>query len=196
MLYEKFETIQTFLLGPCFEHNVNRSVRSGVHTTGKMLQEEAVITAVQRTADLSLIAFLRWKKLLFCTGTNAKCFTFFSPQDGMSTKCPFWTENLELFHSSWPLYEFTKTCSYLSPLLQEQLHVAILAVGGSATPVQRCLDPTELSSDDSDAFPGEAVAQLLPGFSLFVDEPFNCRLNPESANHTLSKHQAISPPLK
>lgn len=79
---------------------------------------------------------------------------------------------------------------------KNSLHVAILAVRGSATPVQRCLDPTELPSDDSDAFPGEAVAQFLPGFSLFVDEPINCHLNPQSANHTLSKHQAISPSLK
>lgn len=192
MLCEKFEMIQTFLLGLCFEHSVNKSVRSDVHTTGKTLQEEAVITAVQRMADLSPVAFLRWKKLLFCTGTNPKCFTFFPPQDGMSTKCLFWTENLEVFHSSWPLYEFTETCNYLSLLLQEQLHVAILAVGSSAMPVQRCLHPTELSSDNSDAFPAEAVAQFLPGFSLFVDEPINCHLNPQS----LSKHQAISPPLK
>lgn len=113
----------------------------------------------------------------------------------MSTKCPFWTENLELFHSSWLLYDFTEACSYLSLLLQEQLDVATLAGGDSATPVQRCLDPTELCSDDSDAFLGEAVAQFFPGFSSFVDEPINCHLKPQSANHTLSKHQAIPPAL-
>lgn len=59
MLYDKFEMIQTFLLGLCFEHCVNKGVRSDVHMTGKMLQEEAVITAVQRMADVSFIAFLR-----------------------------------------------------------------------------------------------------------------------------------------
>lgn len=50
MLYEEFERIQTLLLGLCFEHRVNNSVRSDVHTTGEMLQEEAVITAVQKMA--------------------------------------------------------------------------------------------------------------------------------------------------
>lgn len=103
----------------------------------------------------------------------------FSLQDGMSTKCPFWTENLELFQSSWPLFAFTETCSYLSLFL----HVAILAVGLSAMPVQCCLDPTQCSSGDRDTFPGEAVAQFLPGFSLFMDEPINCHLTPQSAHY-------------
>ena len=118
-----------FCLAPVLS-SVNKSVRSDVQTHGNRLQEEAVITAVQRRADLSPIAFSRWKNLLFCTGTNPECFTFFSPQDGKSTKCLFWTENVELFHSSRPLYEFSKSCSYWSLLLQEQLQVAILAAGG------------------------------------------------------------------
>lgn len=57
-LCEKFEVIQTFLLGLCFEQSINKSVRSDVHTTGKTLQEEAVITAFRRMADLSPVAFL------------------------------------------------------------------------------------------------------------------------------------------
>lgn len=52
------------MLGPSSERSVAKSaqsVRSGVYTA-EMLQEEAVIAAVQRLADLSPIAFLRLKK--------------------------------------------------------------------------------------------------------------------------------------
>lgn len=40
ILYERFEMIQILLLGLCFEHSVNKSVRGDVHPAGKMLQEE------------------------------------------------------------------------------------------------------------------------------------------------------------
>lgn len=54
MLNGRFEMIQTFLLGLSCEHSVNKSIRSDVYTTRKILQEEAVISAVQRMADLLL----------------------------------------------------------------------------------------------------------------------------------------------
>lgn len=133
--------IQTFLLGLCFENSVNKSVRSGVCTTGKMFQGETVITVVPRMADLAPVAFLRFKKLLFCIGTNPKSFS--SP----STR---WNVNKMLL-LDWKYWVFPFLLatvwvyfSFLSLLLQEQLHVAILEVGGSAISVQRCLDPTEL----------------------------------------------------
>lgn len=129
-------------------------------------------------ADIASIAFLRPKKP-YCSALEQaqNVSLYFPPKDGMSTKYPSWPENLDLFHSSWPLHEFTEEHSYLSLLLQEQLPEAILAVGSSAVPVQCVLDPSDLSSGNSDAFPCEAVAQFLPGSSFFVDEPINCHLN-------------------
>lgn len=130
--------IQAFLLGLCFENSVNRSLTSGVYTTGKMFQEEAVITAVPGTADLAPVAFLRFKKLLFFIGTNPKSF---------SSPLTRWNVNKMLL-LDWKCWVFPFLlaivwvyCSYLSLLLQKKLHVAILAVGGSATSVQHCVDP-------------------------------------------------------
>lgn len=63
MLYDKFEPIQTFLIvkrcspSECSVAKSAQSVRSGVYTAEKMLQEEAVIVALRRLADLSPVAF-------------------------------------------------------------------------------------------------------------------------------------------
>lgn len=78
MLYERFETIQILLLSLFFEHNLQKCQRwcaPWENATGG-----AGVRAAQRMADLSSITVLRPKKpLLFCTGTNPKCFTLFSP---------------------------------------------------------------------------------------------------------------------
>lgn len=63
MPYDKFEPIQTFLIvnrcspSECSVTKSAQSVRIGVYTAEKMLQEEAVAVALQRLADLSPVAF-------------------------------------------------------------------------------------------------------------------------------------------
>lgn len=43
MLYGRFEMIKILLLGLCFQHSVNKSVRGDVHPAGKMLQKELLL---------------------------------------------------------------------------------------------------------------------------------------------------------
>lgn len=78
------------MLGPSSERSVTKSaqsVRSGVYTAEKMLQEEAVIFTgggcdcgcpkAGRSISNCFFEIKKKKKVLFCTGTNPECFTFF-----------------------------------------------------------------------------------------------------------------------
>lgn len=166
MLYERLEIIQILLLSLFFEHNQQKYQRWCARWEDATWG--AVIMAAQRMPDLSSIAVLRPKKP-YCSALEQtqNVSLYFPPWDGMSTKCPSWPENLDLFHFSWPLHEFIEAQSYFSLLLQEQLPEAMLAVEGSAMPVQRVLDPSDLSSGNSNAFPCEAAAQFFARILLF-----------------------------
>lgn len=185
------------MLGPSSERSVAKSaqsVRSGVYTA-EMSQEEAVIAAVQRLADLSPIAFLRLKKKRkYCSALeqiqNVSLF-FFPPSSWNVTQLSL------LDWKSWAfpfLLATVRDHQNMQLLIPTSLGWAMHGHPGSrssAVPVQCGLDPKNPFSAVSD----DLRVKLNPGFCQ--DSPclwIHCHLT--HASRILSTHEAISPSPK